>query len=188
MALNPTPSNLDQQQIIQRVMDVANDRLRVDAAFSAAGTLTVKVTDGVDELAVNPDGSINTNMTGDVTVNISHTDDSIRLGDGTILFTGSTVGGKNGLDINVVNPLFGTEDGAVGGTQRVFVNNRKQQVLASHDRSQNVTWVDFNTKNERITQIDYTSPTFPGMTIRKSYSYTLTSGAYRLDTINWSVI
>jgi hypothetical protein len=188
MALNPSPSNLDQQLILQRVMDSANDRLRVDAAFSAAGTLTVKVTDGVDDLAVNPDGSINTNMTGTVAVNISHTDDSIRLGDGTILFTGSTVGSKNGLDINVINPLFGTEDGTVGGTQRVFVNNRKQQVLASHDRTQAVTWADFNTKNERITQVDYTSGTFPGITIRKLYSYTLTSGAYRLDNITWSIV
>lgn len=35
MALNPDPSNLDQNQILQRVMDNSNDRLRVDAEVTA---------------------------------------------------------------------------------------------------------------------------------------------------------
>ena len=34
---------------------------------------------------------------------IDHTNDSIRLGDGTTLFTGTTISGKTGLDVNVIN-------------------------------------------------------------------------------------
>lgn len=36
---------------------------------------------------------------------ISHTDDSIRLGDGTSLITATTIGPDVGLDVNVINDL-----------------------------------------------------------------------------------
>lgn len=36
---------------------------------------------------------------------ISHTDDSIRLGDGTSLITATTIGPKVGLDVNVINEV-----------------------------------------------------------------------------------
>lgn len=38
-----------------------------------------------------------------VEVDLSHVDDSVRLGDGTTLFTGTTVGGDTGLDVNLIN-------------------------------------------------------------------------------------
>ena len=39
----------------------------------------------------------------DVEVDLSHVDDSVRLGDGTTLFTGTTVGADTGLDVNLIN-------------------------------------------------------------------------------------
>jgi hypothetical protein len=39
-----------------------------------------------------------------VEVDLSHVDDSVRLGDGTDLFTGTTEGAKVGLDVNLINP------------------------------------------------------------------------------------
>ena len=76
---NAPYTGLDQNQILQRSFEESEDRLRVDAEVSA--------------------------VIGEVTVIISHTDDSIRLGDGTTLFTGTTVGAKTGQDVNVINDV-----------------------------------------------------------------------------------
>src|SRR5690348_12079499 len=76
MAQNPNPSKLDPGQIIKRVYNEADDRIRVDAEVTA--TL------------------------GEAEVIISQTDDSIRIGDGTDLVTTTTVGSDVGLDVNIV--------------------------------------------------------------------------------------
>lgn len=82
MAQNPNPSLLDQQQILQRVFDGTNDKLRVDSSISVttiAGEVNVElsaadgdnvaISDGTDTLAVNSDGSINiTDNGGSLTV------------------------------------------------------------------------------------------------------------------------
>lgn len=82
----------------------------------------------------------------------------------------------------------GTEDGTPTGIQRVFVNNLRQQVLASHNRQAAFTYVDFGTKDQRITQIDYTSVTFPGFTIRRQFAYSLVGNRYRRDNESWAVV
>jgi hypothetical protein len=84
--------------------------------------------------------------------------------------------------------IVGTIDGQKTGAKYGFVNNIRQQILSSHDRMQSITYADFGTKDQRVTQIDYTSPTFPGFTARKMISYTLVSNRYRRDTINWSIV
>ena len=44
------------------------------------------------------------NVTGvDLEVDLSHVDDSVRLGDGTSFFTSTTVGADIGLDVNIIN-------------------------------------------------------------------------------------
>lgn len=68
---------LDANQVLRSAYEVTTNRLRVDASIS---------------------GSI-----GSIEVIIDHTNDSIRLGDGTTLFTGTTVSGKTGLDVNIIN-------------------------------------------------------------------------------------
>lgn len=225
---------------------------------------------------------------GGLAVAIDHADDSIRLGDGTTLFTSTTVGPKTGLDVSVfssvlptnaatestlsaintkivttidgikvdgsavIQPISATSlplptgaatettlssintklpnqgqalmsasipvviafdqsplsveleaftgatpdnvqtvgsiDGTKTGTKYGFVNNLKQQILASHDRQADFTYADFGTKDERITQIDYSSPTFPGFTARRQFVYTLVSGKYRRDDEIWSIV
>lgn len=60
-----------------------------------------------------------------VEVDMSHVDDSISLGDGTNLFTSTTVGGDIGLDVNLINASIAvtdnggslTVDGTVAATQ-----------------------------------------------------------------------
>lgn len=72
MSRNLAPSLLDQNQILQRVYDEANDRLRVDtSATIEAGQMevsinhvddSIKIGDGTDFLLVNPDGSLSTKI------------------------------------------------------------------------------------------------------------------------------
>ena len=84
--------------------------------------------------------------------------------------------------------ISGTIDGTPSGTEYPFVNNVRQQILAAHDRQQDITYADFGTTNQRVTQIDYTSATFPGIIARKTFTYTLVGVNYRRDSIDWSIL
>lgn len=83
--------------------------------------------------------------------------------------------------------ITGSEDGTKTGTKYGLVYNRKQQILDSADRVANFIYADFGTKNQRITRIDYTSSTFPGITVKREFTYTLVSGKYKRDNETWSL-
>jgi len=69
------PSSLDGNQVLQYAFDEEQCRLRVDSSVTI----------------------------GETEVIIDHTNDSIRIGDGTDLVTTSTIGPSVGLDVNVIN-------------------------------------------------------------------------------------
>lgn len=73
----PIPSDLDSSQVLPRVFDEANGRLRVDANATLS-------------------------TSGQLEVILDHTEDSVRLGDGTNYITSTVSGGKRALDVNVV--------------------------------------------------------------------------------------
>jgi hypothetical protein len=73
----PIQSDLDSSQVLNRVFDEDNGRLRVDANATLS-------------------------TSGQLEVVIDHTEDSIRLGDGTNFITSTSSGGKVALDVNVV--------------------------------------------------------------------------------------
>lgn len=273
----PVPSQLDANQVLQHAFDDATGKLRVDATVTASvGNVTIQDDDG-NELSVNPDGSIDVNLVGDTSIEISAADgDNIAISDGTRtldinpdgslnaqisatdldirdlsfatdkvdvsgsdvnilsipLATGAateakqdagnlslsdinsklnTLGQKtmtgsvpvvlasdqSGLNVNIeaftgVAPsnvqLVGSIDGTKTGTKYGFVNNLRLQILDSHDRNAEFTYADFGTKNQRISQIDYFSPTFPGITIRRIFNYTLVGNNYRRDDEIWTVV
>lgn len=79
----------------------------------------------------------------------------------------------------------GTTDGTPTGTERTFVNNRKNQLLASHDLVVSYTWLDFGTKDERVSSIVYTSVTFTGVTVTRTFSYSLVGTKFQLDQETW---
>lgn len=87
----PIPSKLDEQQCIQGAYDEANGRLRVDAALTA-------------DIIAAPG----------LHVDIQHTEDSVRLGDGTNYITSTTIGPDVGLDVNIINPISIEIDAADG--------------------------------------------------------------------------
>ncbi len=66
-------------------------------------------------------------------------------------------------------------------------NSIKDLILASPDRVMVMTYADFGTVNQRITQIDYTSATVPGVVASKIMTYTLVGTRYKRDTINWVI-
>lgn len=87
--------------------------------------------------------------------------------------------------------ISGTSDGTPSGTEYTFVNNLRLQILAAKDRTQAITYADFGTKDQRVTLIDYISPSIgagPGYTARKSLAYTLVGNKYRRDSITWSMV
>jgi len=102
------------------------------------------------------------------------------------------------VDIDALNPatqptpdnilIVGTENGQQGGLKRPFVNNLKEQILATHDRTAIFTYADFGTKNQRIIQVDYSSATFPANTVRRQFAYTLVGNSYRRDSETWTII
>jgi len=79
------PNNLkgyDAFQVLRSVFDVDKNCLRVCIVDGASGGSPVEVI-------------------------IDHTTDSIRLGDGTTLFTSTAIGAKTALDVNVINNSVG---------------------------------------------------------------------------------
>jgi hypothetical protein len=87
-------SPLDFTQVLRSAYDDAKNRIRVDAEFSAT--------------------------IGTIEVIIDHTNDSIRLGDGTDLVTTTTVGSDVGLDVNIIN---GSIDVNVSGISIPVITN-----------------------------------------------------------------
>lgn len=84
--------------------------------------------------------------------------------------------------------IVGSEDGTKTGLKRGFVMNLKEQILATHNRVAEFTYADFGTKDQRVTRIDYTSSTFPGVTVRRDFSYTLVGNKYRRDDESWNIV
>ena len=82
--------------------------------------------------------------------------------------------------------ISGTVDGTETGTERTFVSNRKNQLLASHDLAVAYTWLGFGTKDERVSSIVYTSATFSGVTVTRTFTYSLVGTKYRLDSEAWT--
>lgn len=113
----------------------------------------------------------------------------------------ATISGDVYVDIDALTPttsatpdnvlVVGTDGINKGNEKFPFVNNRRLQILAAKDRQMSITYADFGTKNQRVTQIDYVAPsigTGVGFTARKIISYTLVGTRYRRDTVDWLLV
>jgi len=168
----------------------------LDVNFINTGMATETKQDTSNTLLTSIDtklsGQLNFDTTGLSTE--SKQDDSIALLssidsklDGPLVVSGNiNIGDLNASKDDVA--IAGTENGLSNGVVRHFVNNQRLQILAAHDRQQSISYSDFGTKNQRITYIVYTSATFPGVSAVKTINYTLVSGKYRRDSIDWSII
>ncbi len=82
--------------------------------------------------------------------------------------------------------ISGTTDGTATGPERTVVYNRLRQLLDAHDVVKTFTWLDFGTRNERVSTIVYTSAALV-ISATRTFSYSLVSNNYRLDTDSWVV-
>lgn len=131
-------TKLDFQQVIQNVYDEATNRLRTDSAT---------VLDG-----------------GDLKVQMSHTEDSVRLGDGTSFLTSTTIGPKIGLDVNILNTL-NVEIDAADGDNIAIHDNEGDELEIETDGSINVNLQSFFSTTPTIANIS-------AITSGTEYSYT----------------
>lgn len=68
---------------------------------------------------------------GQLEVLITHTEDSIRLGDGTNYITSTNVSGKNGLDVNLINTSLSTDEAGTIVNNYAEVTNIASGVLTT---------------------------------------------------------
>lgn len=126
----PTPSKMDERQILQGVYDEANGRLRVDsvstilsadidvALDSTEDNVAIRDSAG-HELNINPDGSINAIVTGNLDIEISAADgDNIAISDGTDFLAINPDGSINvvvGGSAGTLNTSYTEVTGVVSG-------------------------------------------------------------------------
>lgn len=104
------------------------ERLAVDSTLKDGAGVAISSTDvgGKQSLDVNVTSGIN------VEVDLSHVDDSIRLGDGTDFFTSHTVNTDVGLDVYVIGGDIQVTDAALAN---VAIENAAK-VLATADTAE----------------------------------------------------
>lgn len=123
--ISPPGTKLDSDQVIRRVYDEPNNKLRVDAEVTAVIGVVEVIIDaasgdniaiadpsGTNFLLPNPDGSINVNI-GSIQLDAS--DDSVAIGDGTDLLAINPDGSINVVDAGANSKLTAI-DAKLAGT------------------------------------------------------------------------
>jgi len=108
---------------------------------------------------------------------------------GTVAIAGS-VAIAEPVDVVVTTPVVIDDSTPVNVTIQepidvVALENVRQQMLKDPLLERAFTWLDFGTKNQRISTIVYTSTNLPLNTVTRTFSYTLVGTRYRLDTDEW---
>lgn len=106
----------------------------------------------------------------------------LRLVNGVITATPATVtsaGAANDGDL-VALDSSGKLDASVLPTGIEFSESDYQKVLNASDRERFFFWLDFGTKNERISSIIYSSLSV-GFSFIKTFNYSLVGNSYQLD-------
>jgi hypothetical protein len=159
-----------------------------NVVVSASGGDNIAISDGTDTLQVNPDGSINVNVSGTASVTVLNPVTAVAISNFPAV---QAVSGNLSVTASLADEPIktsGTIDGSASGQEFGFVYNARQQVLAAHDRIETYTYADFGTKNQRVTRVEYTSATFPGVIVRREFNYVLDGNRYRRTNSPWAVI
>lgn len=129
---------------------------------------------------VGDDGKVRLSTTANVTI------DEINIGDIDVALDSMSPPNRPDPD-NVM--ITGSVDGTKTGTKYGWVNNVKQQIMAAHDRKRDAFYLDISSKKDRrLDKFEYTSPTFPGVTLVRQFSWTLVGTEYVYENDEWSVI
>ena len=173
---NYRPSDLDANQVLQHAFDETECRLRVDATFNAGG--------------------------GGIDVNIDHTNDSIRLGDGTNFLTSTTIGPDVALDVNLINDITLDKDGigqtpaianvamAVSGSEYSFalpLGTKKITIRSRAKGRLQIAWVAATTGTTYLTVQPGTSYTIDNIDVNAALTLYMqsTKNTDTLEVLYW---
>jgi hypothetical protein len=131
--------------LIASINTAGIERLAVDTILrDGAGTaLTSTLVGGKQSLDVNVTSGIN------VEVDLSHLDDSVRLGDGTSFFTSTTIGGDIALDVFTINDPSVANAAIASAAETLDVANTAQDVVAAPLASRKYLFV-YNNDNQKM--------------------------------------
>jgi len=109
-----------------------------------AGTALTSTLVGSDQaLDVNVVGGLN------VEVDLSHVDDSVRLGDGTNYLTSTTIGSDIGLDVNVINDPSTANSAILSAVDTLTAAGTAEKVVATNLANRKCLFV-YNKSNRKI--------------------------------------
>lgn len=127
-------TKLDSTQVIRRVYDEDENRLRVDAEvtatigkvvvdISAADGDNIAISDGINTAVVNPDGSLDVNIVNPIQIEVSAADgDNVAVSDGVNTLAINPDGSINTDQIQLLNKDYDAGTQAYpSGTQEVIV-------------------------------------------------------------------
>lgn len=177
--------------VTRREFSITSDAVLLSAVVrSVTGSVTIELytqVDGQQSLLISFPAVI-TPTTSPLTDRSPITNGSLLL---VVTYTGS-------CDYSVYARAVGSGSSTVSGSVTVtnfpvtqdvvLVENLRQQILKATDRQQDITYLDFGTKDERVSQIDYVAPSVGIQVARKIFTYTLVGNRYRRDSIDWSII
>lgn len=177
--------------VTRREFSITSDAVLLSAVVRAVtGSVTIELyaqVDGQQSLLISFP-AVTTPTTSPLTDRSPITNGSLLL---VVTYTGS-------CDYSVFARAVGSGSSTVSGsvtitnfpsTQNVaLVENIRQQILKATDRQQDITYLDFGTKDERVSQIDFVAPSVGTSVARKTLTYTLVGNRYRRDSIDWSII
>lgn len=131
-------SKLDQEQIIKSAFDEANQRLRVDATLTASiGDVSIVDANTGDPMTVNPDGSINTNVTGSLQIEVSAADgDNIAISDGTNTLV---VNPDGSINVDTANLTFASDKVDASGSTVTLNNGAGASAVNIQDGGNSIT-------------------------------------------------
>lgn len=145
----------------------------------------VRIGDGTKELKINSNDEAKVHDE-DVLDKLQEVVDAIS-GDNDTLPTGAATEAKQDAQISLATTANSTLTSVLTEVQL----NLKQKILKANDRISTEVYLDFGTKNERISTISYTAASVgvgPGFTALKTFNYVLDGNSYRRTTTIWTII
>jgi len=152
---------VDASDLDIRDLTAASDSVAAWLSDGAGTALTSTLVGSDQALDVNVVGGLN------VEVDLSHVDDSVRLGDGTNFFTSTTIGSDIGLDVNVINNPANANTAILSAADTLATAGTAEKVVASNLANRKYLFVR-NYSNRKIyigsSSVDSTNgfPVSPG--------------------------
>jgi hypothetical protein len=113
------------------------------------GTTWDRLNSTSGDLNINDGGNSITVDATDLDIrDLTHVSDSIRLGDGTDLFTSTTIGSDIGLDVNVINDPSLANTDALANAKALTAGNTAEDLLASQLTNRKYLWIYNNDNRE----------------------------------------